>query len=104
MGLKAIAVYRYGRKRTQPLSQHNSGSVFTHPPGDFAGRLLETVQLKGHTIGNAQFYTLPANWIVNLGKATAADVVALMDLATTRVRDAHGISLHPEVKRIGVFS
>lgn len=91
------------RKRTQPLSQPNFGSVFTNPKGDFAGRLIETVNLKGHTIGGAQFSMLHANWIVNLGGAKAADVVALMDLATTRVRDAHGVELHPEVKRIGVF-
>ncbi len=91
------------RKRTQPLSQPNFGSVFTNPPGDFAGRLIETVQLKGHTVGQAQFSPLHANWIVNLGGARAAEVVALMDLATQRVRDAHGVVLHPEVKRIGVF-
>jgi UDP-N-acetylmuramate dehydrogenase len=91
------------RKRTQPLSQPNFGSVFTNPKGDFAGRLIETVQLKGHTIGRAQFSMLHANWIVNLGGANATDVVELMDLATTRVRDAHGVELHPEVKRIGLF-
>ncbi|MBS1150493.1 MAG: murB [Myxococcaceae bacterium] len=91
------------RKRTQPLSQPNFGSVFTNPKGDFAGRLIEAVQLKGHTLGRAQFSMLHANWIVNLGGATAADVTALMDLATLRVREAHGIALHPEVKRIGVF-
>lgn len=92
------------RKRTQPLSQPNFGSVFTNPKGDFAGRLIETVELKGHTIGRAQFSTLHANWIVNLGGAHAADVVELMDLATLRVREAHGVELHPEVKRIGVFT
>jgi len=92
------------RKRTQPLSQPNFGSVFTNPPGDHAGRLIETVQLKGHTIGRAQISTLHANWIVNLGGAKAADVVALMDLARQRVREATGISLTPEVKRIGVFT
>ena len=92
------------RKRTQPLSQPNFGSVFTNPPGDFAGRLIETVKLKGHTVGRAQFSTLHANWIVNLGGASAADVVELMELATTRVREAHGVTLHPEVKRIGVFT
>jgi len=91
------------RKRTQPLSQPNFGSVFTNPPGDFAGRLIETVQLKGHTIGRAQFSMLHANWIVNLGGATAADVVELMALATTRVAESSGITLHPEVKRIGLF-
>ncbi len=92
------------RKRTQPLSQPNFGSVFTNPKGDFAGRLIEAVNLKGHTIGRAQFSMLHANWIVNLGGANAADIVELMDLATTRVLDAHGIALHPEVKRVGVFT
>lgn len=92
------------RKKTQPLDKPNFGSVFTNPPGDHAGRLIESVQLKGHTIGNAQISTVHANWIVNLGKATARDVVALMDLAQQRVRDATGVNLTPEVKRIGVFT
>jgi UDP-N-acetylmuramate dehydrogenase len=92
------------RKRTQPLSQPNFGSVFTNPPGDFAGRLIETVQLKGHTLGKAQISTQHANWIVNLGGATAKDIVGLMDLAQQRVREASGVALHPEVKRIGTFT
>jgi len=91
------------RKTTQPLSQPNFGSVFTNPPGHFAGKLIESVQLKGHTIGRAQFSMLHANWIVNLGGANANDITELMDLATTRVREAHGVVLHPEVKRIGLF-
>ncbi len=91
------------RKRTQPLSLPNFGSVFTNPPGDHAGRLIESVGLKGHTIGHAQISRLHANWIVNLGGATARDVVALMELAQQRVRDASGVILTPEVKRIGVF-
>ena len=92
------------RKRTQPLDKPNFGSVFTNPPGDHAGRLIETVGLKGHTIGKAQISTLHANWIVNLGGATARDVVALMDLAQQRVKDSSGVTLTPEVKRIGVFT
>ena len=92
------------RKRTQPLSQPNFGSVFTNPPGDFAGRLIETVQLKGHTLGKAQISMQHANWIVNLGGATAKDIVGLMDLAQARVRESSGVNLHPEVKRIGKFS
>ncbi len=91
------------RKRTQPLDKPNFGSVFTNPPGDHAGRLIESVKLKGHRVGNAQISELHANWIVNLGGATARDVVALMDLARDRVRDATGVTLTPEVKRIGVF-
>lgn len=91
------------RKRTQPLSQPNFGSVFTNPPGHFAGQLIESVKLKGHRIGNAQFSTLHANWIVNLGQATAKDVTSLMALAQQRVREATGVELTPEVQRLGVF-
>ncbi len=92
------------RKRTQPLSQPNFGSVFQNPPGDFAGRLIEAAGLKGFTIGRAQISSLHANWIVNLGGATARDVVSLMELASSRVRDQSGIELKPEVKRVGVFT
>lgn len=92
------------RKRTQPLSQPNFGSVFTNPQGHFAGALIEQVNLKGHRIGNAQISTLHANWIVNLGDATAADVSGLMSEAQRRVLDATGVTLTPEVKRIGRFS
>lgn len=91
------------RKRTQPLSLPNFGSVFQNPEGDHAGRLIEKVGLKGHQIGGAQISTLHANWIVNLGGAQAKDVVALMELAQQRVRDDSGVELVPEVKRIGSF-
>lgn len=91
------------RKRTQPLSQPNFGSVFTNPSGHFAGALIEKVNLKGHRIGNAQISTLHANWIVNLGGATAADVTSLMAEAQRRVLAETGVTLTPEVKRIGRF-
>jgi UDP-N-acetylmuramate dehydrogenase len=91
------------RKRTQPLSQPNFGSVFTNPPGDFAGRLIEKVGLKGHTLGRAQVSTLHANWIVNLGGATARDVLGLITLMQERVRAETGVELKPEVKRVGEF-
>ncbi|MFZ5445437.1 MAG: UDP-N-acetylmuramate dehydrogenase [Myxococcota bacterium] len=91
------------RRRTQPLSQPNFGSVFTNPPGHFAGALIERVGLKGHRLGNAQISTLHANWIVNLGGATAADVTGLMTEAQRRVLAETGVTLTPEVKRIGRF-
>ena len=91
------------RKRTQPLSQPNFGSVFTNPSGYFAGALIEKVNLKGHRIGNAQISTLHANWIVNLGGATAADVTGLMAEAQRRVLAETGVTLTPEVKRLGSF-
>ncbi|HZI12934.1 MAG TPA: UDP-N-acetylmuramate dehydrogenase [Myxococcus sp.] len=91
------------RKRTQPLSQPNFGSVFTNPPGDHAGRLIESVGLKGHTLGRAQVSTLHANWIVNLGGATARDVLGLVTLMQQRVKEATGVDMKPEVKRVGEF-
>ena len=91
------------RKRTQPLSQPSCGSVFQNPPGDHAGRLIESVGLKGMVLGGAQISPLHANWIVNLGQARAADVVGLIERARERVRQATGILLVPEVKRVGVF-
>ena len=91
------------RKRTQPLSQPNFGSVFTNPSGHFAGALIEKVNLKGHRIGNAQISTLHANWIVNFGGATAADVTGLMAEAQRRVLAETGVTLTPEVKRLGRF-
>lgn len=91
------------RKRTQPLSLPNFGSVFRNPPGDHAGRLIERVGLKGHTLGRAQISSLHANWIVNLGGASAREVLGLMELARSRVREETGVELSPEVKRIGRF-
>jgi UDP-N-acetylmuramate dehydrogenase len=92
------------RKRTQPLSQPNCGSVFQNPVGNYAGRLIESVGLKGHRLGGACISELHANWIVNLGDATAHDVAGLMALAMARVREATGVSLVPEVKQVGVFT
>jgi UDP-N-acetylmuramate dehydrogenase len=92
------------RKRTQPLSQPNCGSVFQNPQGEYAGRLIEAVGLKGHALGAARISELHANWIVNLGEATARDVAGLITLAQARVYEARGIRLVPEVKRVGVFT
>ena len=92
------------RKRTQPLNQPNCGSVFQNPPGDHAGRLIDAVGLKGAVLGGAQISPLHANWIVNLGGARASDVLGLIDRARARVREATGIVLVPEVKRVGVFA
>jgi len=92
------------RKRTQPLSQPSFGSVFKNPPGDHAGRLIEHVGLKGHREGQAQISPVHANWIVNLGGATAKEVTSLIALAQQRVREACGVDLEPEVKRVGVFT
>ena len=91
------------RRATQPLSLPNSGSVFVNPRGDFAGRLIEQVGLKGERRGGAQISDKHANFIVNLGDATAADVVELIALARGKVLAATGLELQPEVRLVGTF-
>ncbi len=92
------------RRLKQPLHQPNSGSVFVNPPGDHAGRLIEAAGLKGHRIGNAQISERHANFIVNLGGATANDVVSLVALAMRTVEEKLQISLQPEVRLVGTFA
>lgn len=86
------------RRATQPLQLPNAGSVFTNPPGDYAGRLIEQAGLKGLTEGGAQVSEKHANFIVNLGNATARDVLVLLDRVRTLVQDRFGVRLEPEVK------
>lgn len=89
------------RKSSQPLGQPSCGSVFRNPEGDSAGALIERVGLKGHSIGGAQVSTKHANFIVNTGEGRAADVRALIELIQTKVNEAYGIELKPEVRFIG---
>jgi len=89
------------RSRSQPLNLPSCGSVFKNPPGDYAGRLIESVGLKGRRIGGAQISPVHANFITNLGRATAEDVLALIEEAQERVFDTTGIRLVPEVQIIG---
>jgi UDP-N-acetylmuramate dehydrogenase len=91
------------RRATQPLSLPNSGSVFVNPRGDFAGRLIEQAGLKGEKRGGAQISDKHANFIVNLGEATAADVIELIALARSTVLARTGIELSPEVRLVGTF-
>lgn len=91
------------RRRTQPLSLPNSGSVFRNPPGEFAGRLIQDCGLKGKRNGDAQLSELHGNFIVNRGRATAADVVGLMRLAQDAVEERFNVLLVPEVKLVGEF-
>ncbi len=89
------------RCRRQPLSLGSAGSVFKRPPGDYAGRLLEAAGCKGLRIGGASFSQKHANFIVNEGSATAADIVALIELAKQRVHEVHGVWLEEEICIVG---
>lgn len=89
------------RSSTQPIGTLNCGSVYRNPPGDFAARLIEACQLKGHQIGDAMISPKHANFIINLGSAKARDVEALMEMIETSVFSQFGIKLHAEVKILG---
>ena len=92
---------RSKRAARQPRGLPNAGSVFKNPPGNFAGRLLESVGLKGARMGGAAFSGQHANFIVNLGGARADEVRALIELARSRVMESTGIRLEAEVRLIG---
>jgi UDP-N-acetylmuramate dehydrogenase len=89
------------RETHQPLGCPNAGSIFKNPPGEYAGRLLEAVGMKGERRGGAMVAEQHANFIVNVGGATAADVHALMIEAARRVWEAKGVRLEPEIKLVG---
>jgi UDP-N-acetylmuramate dehydrogenase len=89
------------RIATQPLAQPNAGSVFRNPAGNYAARLIEACGLKGHTIGGAAISPKHANFIVNTGSASAADIETLIELAQASVRQKFGIELEREVRIIG---
>jgi len=92
-----IEEYKRHRKTTQP-PQKSAGSVFKNPPGDYAGRLIDQAGLKGKTHGKAQISKRHANFFVNLGGASAADVVALIVEARNRVHEKFGVDLELEVE------
>lgn len=89
------------RSETQPLGAATAGSVFCNPPGDYAGRLIEQCGLKGARVGGASVSTKHANFIVNDGGATAANIEELISLVRHRVADSTGVALRPEVRIVG---
>jgi UDP-N-acetylmuramate dehydrogenase len=92
------------RGRTQPTQQHSCGSVFRNPPGDHAARLIEATGLKGLTEGGAQVSEKHANFIVNTGTASAADIEKLVNIVRGRVEQAQDVRLEPEVHIVGEYA
>ena len=78
--------------------------MFKNPPDNPSWWYIDQVGLRGHRIGNAQFSDQHANFILNLGGARAADIIALMELAQARVREQFGVELEPEVALVGEFT
>ncbi len=89
------------RSQTQPLTVPNSGSVFKNPEGDTAGRLIESIGLKGLSVGDAGVSIKHANFIVNKGSATAKDVTHLIESIQKEVKEKTGIELQTEIVSAG---
>jgi UDP-N-acetylmuramate dehydrogenase len=90
------------RKQTQPIGEWSCGSVFTNPPDDHAARLIESAGLKGFRLGDASVSEKHANFIINHGAASAAEVEAVITHVQRTVAQVHGIELHTEVRIVGV--
>jgi UDP-N-acetylmuramate dehydrogenase len=90
------------RRQTQPPGT-SMGSMFRNPPGDYAGRLIEAAGLKGIRVGGAEISSGHANFFINKGNATAADVLALIKMAQNAVADKFGVQLELEIELIGDF-
>ena len=89
------------RKASQPIGEWSCGSVFTNPPGDHAARLIEVAGLKGFRIGDASVSHKHANFIINHGQASAADLERLIAHVRDTVQRVHGVALRPEVRIVG---
>ncbi|MBQ7886808.1 MAG: UDP-N-acetylmuramate dehydrogenase [Clostridia bacterium] len=89
------------RREKQPLNYPSAGSTFKRPAGLFAAKLIDDCGLRGLRIGDAQVSEKHAGFVVNLGSATAGDILALMEEIKARVCDAAGVTLEPEIRILG---
>ena len=96
-----MADFSHRRISKQPLELPSAGSMFKRPVGYFAGTLIEQTGLKGYTVGGAQVSEKHAGFVVNVGGATAADVLQLIKDVQNKVFSAHGVQLEPEVLVLG---
>lgn len=93
-----VAVNMEKRGTSQPLSKRNAGCIFKNPVGASAGRLIDQAGLKGLRVGDAEVSPEHGNFLVNLGKASAAEFAELMDTVRAKVKEVHGVDLEPEVE------
>lgn len=96
-----MADFTNRRTTKQPLDIPNAGSMFRRPPGYYAGTLIEEAGLKGYMVGDAQVSTKHAGFVVNVGNATAADVLRLIGEVQDKVYAHAGVRLEPEVRIYG---
>jgi UDP-N-acetylmuramate dehydrogenase len=95
--LAGIKVCNEKRRGSQPLNQKSAGCIFKNPPGGSAGRMIDELGLKGHRVGDAMVSDRHANFFVNAGSASCADMLKLIDDVRERVRTAYGVELENEV-------
>ncbi len=89
------------RRDKQPLEYPSAGSTFKRPEGYFAGKLIEDAGMKGYQVGGARVSDKHAGFVVNVGKATAKDVIELTDTVVKKVYEQFGVKLELEIKRLG---
>jgi UDP-N-acetylmuramate dehydrogenase len=90
------------REATQPVKSRTGGSTFKNPPVQKAWQLIDAAGCRGLRVGDAQVSEMHCNFLINLGKATAADIEALGETVRQRVNESSGVALEWEIKRIGV--
>ena len=90
------------RETTQPIKSRTGGSTFKNPPGRKAWQLIDAAGCRGLRLGDAQISELHCNFLINLGRATAADIETLGETVRRRVKESSGVDLEWEIKRIGV--
>ena len=95
--LQGIRICNEKRRASQPLGQKSAGCIFKNPPGESAGRMIDELGLKGLNVGDARVSDRHANFFVNAGHASAADMLALIGEVRERVRKAFGVELEHEV-------
>lgn len=96
-----IADFAGRRREKQPLEYPSAGSTFKRPAGYFAGKLISDAGLKGFTVGGAQVSEKHAGFVINIGGATAADVIALTDQVCDKIYELNGVTLELEVRKLG---
>ena len=95
--VEGIRICNQKRRASQPLNQKSAGCIFKNPPGFSAGRMIDDLGLKGFSVGDARVSDRHANFFVNAGRATAADMLGLISEVRERVRRASGVLLEEEV-------
>jgi UDP-N-acetylmuramate dehydrogenase len=100
--LAEMAEITKARSETQPVNTRTGGSTFKNPPGQKAWELIDKAGCRGLAVGDAQVSELHCNFLINRGKATAADLESLGELVRARVKETSGVSLEWEILRVGM--